>query len=96
MIKQVMLSLPNSSEELKYYWSSRLVLRPGRQLSQQFSSRTAEALQLKIAHFEDAQTPEAMAIVLNTMVSRFFLTFRRGKEQCFEQGLVLFIVKKIQ
>lgn len=63
-----MSSLPNSSEELKFRWSSRLVLRSGRQLSQEFTSGAAAALQLKIKNFKETQTPVAMAQVLNRMV----------------------------
>lgn len=63
-------SLPNSSEDLKFRWSSRLVLRFGRQLSEEFSTGTAKALQLKIDHFRGNETTEEMAQVLNKMVSR--------------------------
>lgn len=65
--------LPPSSDDLKFRRASRLVLGASQNVSVDFESGAASALQLALGKFHGNETDEALAKDLNHMVKYRFL-----------------------
>lgn len=69
MINNILSTFPQPNPDFKFYWSSRLALWPGREVSKQFQNDFAPLLRLNVKKFNGTETPEQVAHALNHMVS---------------------------
>ncbi|KAL0895781.1 hypothetical protein ABMA27_011830 [Loxostege sticticalis] len=70
LIEELTSRLPKSSFNLKWRWSSRLVLGPTQNVSEDFQSGAASALKLSIGKFNGNETDEMLAKTLNQMIEK--------------------------
>ncbi|XP_063832644.1 uncharacterized protein LOC135081777 isoform X2 [Ostrinia nubilalis] len=68
IIKDVLSDMPKSNFDLKWRWSSRLVLGAEQNVSEDFRSGAASALQLFLGKFHGNETDKILAQTLNHMV----------------------------
>ncbi|XP_026484866.2 antichymotrypsin-2-like [Vanessa tameamea] len=68
MLGQIISWLPNSNSDMKFRWASRLVLRAGMPVSQQFVNDVATAAQISVGRLNDTETPNNLSKSLNRMI----------------------------
>lgn len=69
MIKLVVSWLPESSDVLKFRWTSRLTLGPATEASREFQEGAAAALPLRLNWLNGSETSAEITKYLNDMVT---------------------------
>lgn len=68
IIRDMISSLPQSTDKLKFRRASRLMLWPGKEVSQKFRAGAANALELSVEHFNGSETTTQITTILNQKV----------------------------